>query len=85
MEFPPLDRHLDKQESIMSDLSVLSECNLSPILMRKSPKEASRSVCRLNFSSAGMSVDASMLVPNLETQMTAHSGMSGKPIGLNYF
>lgn len=68
IEFPLLKKQLDKRDSSNPNLSVLSECNLSPIMMNKSSKETSKSVCRLDFSSAEMSVDASMIVPNLENQ-----------------
>lgn len=83
IEYPLMEKHLDTRESINPNLSILSECNLSPILLNKSSKETSRSVCRLDFSTAGMSVDASMIVPNLENQTNGQSGFIGKNVFFN--
>ncbi|XP_076266666.1 aurora kinase A activator-like protein bora [Rhynchophorus ferrugineus] len=53
------------------DMPELRDCNISPI-SKNSPQKTrlSRSACRLNFSTENMSVDASLLVPDIVNQST---------------
>ncbi|KAG5898806.1 hypothetical protein JTB14_011016 [Gonioctena quinquepunctata] len=75
IQFSPCDS--DKRDTLPNDIDELGECSLSPIF-RKSPKE-SRSACRLDFSGKlGMSVDTSMIVPDIADQMSSQSVIIGE-------
>nr|XP_023029118.1 protein aurora borealis [Leptinotarsa decemlineata] len=70
IQYSPFESHSNKRESLPSDIPELRECSLSPILRSKE----SRSACRLSFSSKmGMSVDSSLIVPDIADQMSSQS------------
>lgn len=63
IQFSPLYVPARQSLELNNDYQELRECTLSPIL-RDSTSE-SRSACRLNFSATSMSMDASMVVPDI--------------------
>lgn len=79
IQFSPCSKSL----SSPSDMPELKECNLSPISKNTPTKvKLATSVCRLSFSER-MSVDASMIVPDMDNQQMFSKSYCGNDISLS--